>query len=193
MTDVDVLPAAEAGGRAAPRYDGLTITFHWVTALLVVSLFALAELWGFVPKKMPLRHEMISLHVSLGVLLAVVYLLRVLWRRSASRHLPPADRGLQHVAARLVHIGFYVLLAVQVTLGFLFAWAKGAIGVFGLFSIASPVTVGRVAHHWIAALHDDVAWVIIILAGGHAMMALAHHYVIRDRVLHRMLPVAAGR
>jgi cytochrome b561 len=33
--------------------------------------------------------------------------------------------------------------------------------------------------------------VIVIIAFGHAMAALYHHYVLRDRVLRRMLPGAA--
>lgn len=190
MTDAEVLPARGARSGAATRYDWPTIALHWVTALLVVTQFALAELWGFVPRGAPLRHGMQSLHISLGLTLAAVFLLRLIWRSAAAPRVAPATRGLQRVAATLVHIALYALLAVQLVLGFLFGWSHGAVGFFGLFSIPSPLVIGKAAHHWVAALHDDVAWVIIILAGGHAMMALAHHYILRDRVLHRMLPAA---
>jgi cytochrome b561 len=37
-------------------------------------------------------------------------------------------------------------------------------------------------------LHEQVAWVIVILAGLHAVMALVHHYGLRDNTLRRMLP-----
>jgi cytochrome b561 len=35
-----------------------------------------------------------------------------------------------------------------------------------------------------------VGWAIIVLALGHALAALYHHYVLKDRVLGRMLPFA---
>jgi hypothetical protein len=38
-----------------------------------------------------------------------------------------------------------------------------------------------VAHEWIA-------WIIIVLATGHALAALFRHFVLRDDVLWRMLP-----
>ncbi len=37
-------------------------------------------------------------------------------------------------------------------------------------------------------LHGDCADVVLIVAGLHAAAALAHHYLLRDRVLRRMLP-----
>jgi cytochrome b561 len=38
------------------------------------------------------------------------------------------------------------------------------------------------------SLHGDFADVVLIVAGLHAAAALAHHYVLRDSVLRRMLP-----
>ncbi len=51
----------------AGRHDGVTIALHWLTAILVVTLFALAEIWNnFVQRGTPLRHQMQLLHVSFG-------------------------------------------------------------------------------------------------------------------------------
>jgi cytochrome b561 len=170
------------------RYDGLAIALHWVTALLVVVLFGLAEIWGFVPRGSPLRHGMQSLHVSLGLTLAAVFLLRLIWRNTAARRVPPTVSGLQHVAAVAMHYGLYGLIAVQIVLGFLFRWGQGPVGFFGLFAIPSPLAIGKPTHHLVASLHDYCGWLIIILAAGHTLVALAHHYLLRDQVLRRMLP-----
>jgi cytochrome b561 len=40
----------------------------------------------------------------------------------------------------------------------------------------------------LAELHNDTGWAIIAVVGLHAAAALLHHYVLRDRVLVRMLP-----
>jgi cytochrome b561 len=187
MADVDSRVSPEVV-RLPIGYDGLTMALHWITAFLVVALFALAEIWGFLPRGTPLRHGMQSLHVSLGLTLAAVFAVRLIWRSTAARRVLPLVSGAQHLAALFMHYGLYALLAVQIVLGFLFRWAEAPVGFFGLFAIPSPLVIGKTAHHEIGYLHDKVAWVIIILAGGHAAVALAHHYILRDQVLRRMLP-----
>jgi cytochrome b561 len=192
MADGDVMPEARVA-RAPAVYDPLAMALHWITALLVVTLFALAEIWGFVPRGTPLRHGMQSLHVSLGLTLAAVFVLRVIWRGTGARRLPPAESGLQHVAARLMHGALYGMIALQLVLGFLFRWAQGPIGFYGLFAIPSPIVIGHGTRHLVGSLHNYAGWLIIILAGGHAAVALAHHYLLRDGVLRRMLPRFATR
>jgi len=41
--------------------------------------------------------------------------------------------------------------------------------------------------------HEWIGWAIIVLALLHAGAALYHHYVLKDRVLKRMLPGGARR
>jgi cytochrome b561 len=171
-----------------PRHDHGVIALHWVTAALVVSLFALAETWSFLPNG-HLSDAMQSLHVSLGMLLAAVLVLRIIWRSSFAKSVPPAARGLQHIAATAMHLALYVLLLCQMILGFLDAWSGGAASFFGLFAIPSPFKIGSAAGNLIDTLHYDNAWLIICLAGAHAAVALLHHYVLRDGVLYRMLPL----
>jgi cytochrome b561 len=187
MAEIDMMSSTEEVVLPV-GYDGFAMTLHWLTALLVVTLFALAEIWGFVPRGTPLRHGMQSLHISLGVTLAVVFLLRVIWRNTGARRVVPLEIGLQHVAALVMHYGLYGLLAVQIVLGFLYRWGQGPIGVFGLFAIPSPLVIDKATRHLVGSLHNYVGWLIIILAGGHAAVALAHHYLLRDQVLRRMLP-----
>jgi cytochrome b561 len=79
MADVDSRVSPEVV-RLPIGYDGLTMALHWITAFLVVALFALAEIWGFLPRGTPLRHGMQSLHVSLGLTLAAVFAVRLCCR-----------------------------------------------------------------------------------------------------------------
>ena len=53
-----------------------------------------------------------SVHVSLGMCLAVVLALRIIWRVGPGRRLPPAASGIAEVATKLVHYALYVLLAL---------------------------------------------------------------------------------
>jgi len=191
MAGRDTEGAASAGsvGDGLLRYDGAEISFHWATAILVVVLYLLSQGWGFVERGSPLRHGMQSVHVSLGLLLAAVVGLRILWRLGPGRRLPPASTGLLELAAKLVHYLLYALLVVIVVLGFFYRWANGdPLSFFGLFTIPSPASFTKEQAHTIGNLHYWVGTAIIVIAGLHASAALFHRLVLRDGVLSRMLP-----
>jgi cytochrome b561 len=171
------------------RYDAITILLHWGTALLVVTLFGLAEFWGFLPRGTPLRHEVQGLHISLGLALAAVLALRIAWRLGFGRTLPEIESTLPYWAAKSVHYLLYILLIVQVALGFLFRWAQGeAFTFFGLFTIPSAFAADKSLARTIGEAHDLAGWGIVLLAGLHAAAALFHHYALRDGTIKRMLP-----
>nr|WP_315845607.1 cytochrome b [uncultured Achromobacter sp.] len=179
------LPASHP---VSAHYDRGTIVFHWLTAFLVVGLFALAETWSFLPRGTPTRRLLQSLHISFGLAFAAVFVLRVIWRLCLGRRLPPASSGWLRVASTGVHGLLYLLMAVQIALGFLFRWAQGEpFAFFGLFNVPTLIAIDHEQRQFIGGLHDTVAWTIIILALLHALAALFHHYVLRDGVLRRML------
>ncbi|GAB0117338.1 cytochrome b [Acidisoma sp. 7E03] len=167
------------------HYDSLTITLHWLTASLVVSLFALAELWSFVPRG-EVRETMEGLHVSLGCLLVVVVVTRVLWRSVGGRRLPqPGHRHLVHAGHGLL----YLLLLTMIVTGPLKRWTSDhPLNFFWVASIPSPMAVDRPLHVAVTIVHFWAAWAIIAVAGGHALIALYHHYGRGDGVLGRMIP-----
>ena len=171
----------------ATRYDPVSILLHWLVALLVVVQFALAELWDFPPK--PVHHLMVVTHMSLGVIFAAVLLFRLMWRFLLRHEVEDFTVGLVRVASRMMHYVLYLLLVIQVALGFLWRWAENhPVDFFG-FSISSPFgAFPKGTNDVIGELHDLNAWVIIILAGGHAAMALVHHFLLRDQILRIMLP-----
>jgi cytochrome b561 len=48
--------------------------------------------------------------------------------------------------------------------------------------------LARPQRHLIHSVHEYIGWAIVIIAFGHALAALCHYYVLKDRVLRRMLP-----
>lgn len=170
------------------RYDHATLFFHWLTAALVIALFASAQVWGFLAKGTPLRHNLQALHISMGILLAVAIVGRLLWRLTQGRRLE-ALPGMAGLAAKAGHILLYALLLAQIVLGFMFRWAQGeAFDFFGLFSVPALMAPNPEWRHTLGGLHENVAWALIILSGLHAVVALAHHWWLKDGVLLRMLP-----
>lgn len=172
---------------AAPalRYDNATIALHWLTAALVALLWCVGQGVGFLPKGAP-RAMAWSLHIVLGVTLATVLLARIFWRIGPGRRLPTVDDGWLGRLATATHYGLYVLLVVTVVLGVFNAWVHGDT-VFGLFTIPKLAPGNALLRRSITELHGDLADLVVIVAALHAGAALAHHYVLRDSVLRRML------
>jgi cytochrome b561 len=170
------------------NYDNVAVALHWTTALLVVVQFAFAETWDYFAK--PTQETMQSLHVSLGVLLIAVIVARIVWRLIPGHQVSSLDIGWARIASKGVHYLLYLLLGAQVVTGFLFRWAQGhSVSFFGLFAIPSPFDAfDKASRRQVHTIHEWLGWAIVIVAFAHALAALYHHYVLKDRVLMRMLP-----
>jgi cytochrome b561 len=179
-----------AAGDDKTNYDNVAISLHWATALLVLFQFVSAETWDWVSKST--RHTMQGLHVSFGILLTAVIVARVIWRLIPGHQRDSIASGWMETASKVVHYLLYALLIVQAGLGFAFRWAQGEpFTFFGLFPIPNPIGVlDKGTRHTLHDLHEKAGWAIIIIALGHALAALYHHYGLHDRVLGRMLPWA---
>lgn len=178
-----------AAGDDGRNYDTIAVCLHWLTAILVVVQFTLGQTWDWFPR--PTRHMMIVTHMSFGIILATVVLARLLWRFVLLHSLPSLETGLVRIASTAVHLLLYALLVTEAVLGFLSRWeGNEAMSLFGL-QIPPPFTgTGEEAAHQLQDIHNWVGWAIVILAFGHALAALYHHYFLKDRVLQRMLPLA---
>jgi len=176
-----------AAGDDGTSYDNVAIALHWATAVLVVANFVLAEIWDYFAK--PTAHLLQATHMSFGILLGLVILARLVWRQMPGRQLSSLEAGWVRIASKAGHYLLYVLLVVEVGLGVFVQWVRGkALSFFGL-GIPSPLAaLPRPVRHQITEVHDWVAWTIIVIAAVHAAAALYHHYVLKDRVLVRMLP-----
>ncbi len=172
------------------RYDGITIALHWLLAILVVATYALGLLREELPRGEP-RTLVLMLHTSIGLTVIAGTVLRMIWR-GFRRPLPevPGPAGLA-LAAKLAHIALYVAVLAVPVLGVASMWAKGrGIPVFGLTELASPWPADRALGKSLDKLHEAGAHLLVALAGAHAVAALAHHVLLRDNVLMRMLPRA---
>ncbi len=93
-----------------------------------------------------------------------------------------------------MHWTLYALLTAQIILGFLYRWAQGEeFTFFGLFAVPAAFAPDRALSRAFDGFHYYIAWIIIVLAAGHAVAALLHHYVLKDGVLLRMSPAGPQR
>lgn len=178
-----------------PRYDPLSRTLHWLTAIAVTVAFILGP--GGFGRLMhqgvdPATRLDIVWHESLGLLVLALTLVRLLWvalRPDKPRFEMAAwMRGL----STLTHAALWALML-----------ALPATALLALGSEHHPLTLlGGVRvdeFPWIASsrlgeaadwgdVHGLLGDVLMWLAGLHAAAALYHHFLRRDGVLAAMLP-----
>jgi cytochrome b561 len=175
-----------AAGDDGTSYDGVAIALHWATAVLVFANFLLAQTWGWFAK--PTKALMEDTHMSFGVLLTAVILARI-WRWLSGHQITSIEAGGVRLASKATHYVLYLLLIAEAGLGFAFRWGAGRPMAF--FGSGIPPLIGEIARplrRQLREFHEWIGWAIIVLALLHAAAALYHHYVLRDRVLARMLP-----
>ncbi|GAN67770.1 cytochrome b [Acetobacter orleanensis] len=169
------------------RYDRPTIILHWATAFLVLLLFTLGESWSWPPK--PVHHLMIISHLTVGILLTPLIISRIIWRVTKGRHLSNPLQSLDRFFALGAEYTLYMLLVVEIVLGYLWRWGAGkAMSFFGLLLPSPFVRFPTPLLHWIQDIHHWNAWLIVVIASGHGMAAIFHHIILKDEILERMLP-----
>ncbi|MDX1367655.1 cytochrome b [Pseudomonas sp.] len=175
--------------RNTPSHYGLiSIALHWLVAVVVFGLFGLGYWMVGLDYYSSWYKTAPDLHKSIGILLFVVMLGRMLWRLLSPPpvSLPSHDR-LTRLGARFGHAFLYLGLFVLMMSGYLISTADGrGIGVFGLFEVPATITSIPNQEDVAGLVHEYLSWALVIFAGIHALAALKHHFVDRDRTLTRM-------
>lgn len=171
-----------------PKYTRLAMLLHWLTAGLVVSLFALGWTMVELPKG-PDRGATFALHKSIGLSVLILTVWRVAWRW---RHPPPAFPSSvvlwQATIARAVHATFYVLLFLQPLTGYLSASFSGYDTAF--FGMPLP----QWGHHnaplneFFTELHVICSIALLGLVIAHLAGVVSHVVTNGERLWRRIVP-----
>ena len=173
---------------SSSHYGLVSILLHWLVALVVFGLFGLGYWMVGLDYYSGWYKTAPDLHKSIGLLLFAVMLVRVLWRwvSPAPASLPNHGR-LTRLGSKLGHGFLYLGLFVLMISGYLISTADGrGIEVFGLFEVPASLTSIPDQEEVAGLVHEYLAWALVIFAGVHALAALKHHVIDRDRTLLRM-------
>lgn len=172
------------------RYGSLSVGLHWLMLLLLIAVYATVNLHDVAPKGSAFRADLKVWHFTLGLSilgLVVARLATRLFSGPAPRVTPPIPRWQQR-SAEVMHIALYAFMLVLPALGWLAVSAKGVpIAVLGL-QLPALIDPDKALYDWFEDIHETLGTVGYYLIGLHAAAALAHHYLIRDDTLLRILP-----
>ncbi len=170
----------------ATSYDRVTIGLHWIVALAVLLAYGLGLVREAVPKGAG-RDFVTMLHVSLGLTVLAGTFLRLAWRGTWGHGFHRRDG--EGIMAPVAHAALYLGMIAIPVVGILMLWLKGrGVPLFGLYEIGSPLSANRTIAKLFEEGHELAAHGLLLLAGGHAAVALFHHYALGDGVLGRMIP-----
>lgn len=170
-------------------YGIIAQAFHWLVAFLVLVQIGIGLYAANLPVSLA-RLQWLSHHKSLGLAILALVLLRLGWRAlNPPPELPSSMPRWQRLAALGTHRLFYVLLILAPFAGWLYASAAGlSVNWFGLLPLPDLLSKDRQLAELFKALHIGLVALLALLVAVHVGAALRHGLLLRDGVMHRMLP-----
>jgi cytochrome b561 len=192
------------------RYTKTAIVLHWLIALGVFGMFALAWYMTGLPREAPKqmaydlfdlgiytwqladaaspRAFYFNLHKSIGITLFALIIIRVLWRIT---HKPPAlltsYKAWERQLSTGAHHLLYLLMIVMPASGLIMS-VSGEYGVkwFGLDFISglNNKSLREIFHE----THEIAAILFLLIIGLHIIGALKHKFIDKDETMNRILP-----
>lgn len=165
-------------------YDIITIILHWTVAIMTVNQFVLA----FFPT---MFRGTVAVHETVGLTLASVVVLRLVWRLTLGRKTSNSDGDplILRIGAKLTHVALYGLLLIIPMLGW--AYSDAMMNTVHFYGLPVPVLVDydRAFASQLFWWKTTLSYGLLALLLGHAGMAIVyHHFFRRDQVLRSMLP-----
>lgn len=176
-------------------YTSVAIFFHWVLALLLLLNFCGGLYMANLPKNTPERNDILFYHASMGSLIFMLAVLRLLWRLTHKpAPLPASVARWQVTASHALHWTLYALMLAAPLAGYVHRLAGGhPVSFFGLTTLPVFVDKNENLRLLTDTIHVSLVWLLAILAIGHIGAALKHRFVDKDGVAERMLPDALKR
>ncbi len=179
----------------ATRWGWAARLLHWTMAAIMLFMLGLGLYMTRLDDVFE-RFALTQIHKSWGFAVFALAIVRVIWRlanREAPRD-PPGMKPWERLAARVSHLGFYLLMFALPLSGWLMASAsplQDSYGIrnmaFGLFEMPDPFVPGDKALETVfRQIHNAAALALGALLVVHVGAALKHHFVMRDDVLKRM-------
>ena len=174
-------------GNTSQRYGRISILLHWVMALMLIGMYLLGDYMVDLDYYDPWYHDTMSIHKAIGVFVFLLLVSRYLWNKLQTQPHPlQTDHTKQNFLAKAGHNLLYLLVLTLIVSGYLISTAKGqGIDVFGWFDI--PVVLADDADRGELAgdVHNIVGTVFAVMVALHAVAALIHHFIFKDKTSNR--------
>jgi cytochrome b561 len=173
---------------SSQRYDRGAVLLHWIIGVWLLGQIAFGWCLDEFERGSPAKAWAVNMHKSSGLILGLLIILRIIWRR---RHPPPPYPGnlteRQVRAIRGGHLSMYLCMVAMPLTGYLASnfsshgikfmnqvllppWGPDDKAIYGIFNGA----------------HDILGTVFTLLVIGHILFALYHAFIAKDGLSSRM-------
>ena len=178
------------------RYNSIAIILHWVMAIASIGMLISGVVMEYVPLDQSLKFNLYQWHKASGVLLLIAVMVRILWRiiSKLKNQIPPLPENfklLEQKAAKLGHLGLYVVMIAMPITG----WVMVSSSVYGLPTIVFgwfewPHIPGIQGNETINQLSNRAHMIIgitfALLIGAHIAAVIKHAIFDHENLLKRM-------
>ena len=168
----------------------LTMAAHWLSAIAVLLGFAIAWLRELFDDE-TIRNVLINFHRQLGLFVLLFLVVRLIgrWQDNTPAQPQPMPWPMRWAAAAS-HGLLYVSLLAMPVLGWCMTNAQGRpVRLFGMLPLPTLVNTNPDLADDLQTWHEIGSWLLLSLVCLHILAALWHHWVRRDDMLTRMLPL----
>ncbi|MEM8548260.1 MAG: cytochrome b [Pseudomonadota bacterium] len=161
------------------RYGAISRFLHWTTAILFIVLIPMGMFASIIPEGTEYRNAYYVVHKTIGVLVFVLLLARLIWHSRSKRPvLDEALRPFERKAAHSAHIALYFFLIALPVTGFVMTSYHGYPTFFFFWELPPLWTPSDTATIIWGTLHKYLLpYILYIVLGAHILGALKHHYV----------------
>ncbi|QPT39784.1 Cytochrome b561 homolog 2 [Oligella ureolytica] len=172
------------------RYNRTAIFLHWLVGLGILGTLGLGLYMVDLPFS-PAKLQIYSWHKWAGMTLLFLAVVRLAWRLSHPAPALPDTMGpLSRLAAHAGHWVLYILMLAIPLSGWLMSSAQGfSVVWFGVLPLPDLVAKNLELGEWLNSIHLILNYTLIATLIGHIGAALHHHFIKKDTVMSRMLPL----
>ena len=169
------------------RYDRFSVGLHWLMAVMLLAQLVLGIWMTGLPKDASgVRAAWFNLHKSIGMLLGMLVLVRLVWAVLRPRVIELPLPRTQHALAIANHRLLYLLMLMAPVSGFLGSMYSGyPIRFFGM-------KLPPLAERWDSAkaffsiMHEVSVYAMLVLIAAHVLAFAYHQVVLKDGLIRRM-------
>ncbi|BBP46584.1 cytochrome b561 [Thiosulfatimonas sediminis] len=169
------------------HYGWLSISLHWLMALLILAAFASIEMRGLFEKGSETRDLIKHIHFMLGLSILALVLIRLSLRLFQTQPVTLSAEPSQQKLSKIMHWTLYVFMLFMPILGWLTISAEGKqLLIFGT-QLPQLVMENHDLAEFFEESHEILGQFGYLLIGLHALAGILHHYLWHDATLMRML------
>ncbi len=159
------------------KYHILSRILHWLMAFLVITALVLGIYMTGLAKDVSYRYDLYDLHKSIGVLVLILVVIRLIFR--VVKSVPPLPETMPafiRIASHINHVLLYVLMIMVPLTGYLMSNFGGHM--VKLFSIAMPsiVATNKIFGANFYSAHVILAYSLIGLIVLHLLAVIKHRF-----------------